>query len=155
MLTGLRATRGDEERPSCVDKGSWLYYCTGISSLFLRALSLFPLPHSSPPTTAFPSDTHRDGTAAMAQDATTPTLNEAQGKAQFEDCTPCRVVGRALPLPLWSVTRRSLTRCPQELQPLSVSEPSPMSLVTRNSRPARQRSEPARACLGCAADERR
>jgi hypothetical protein len=32
--------------------------------------------------------------AVMAQDATTPALNEVKGKAQFEDCTPCRVIGK-------------------------------------------------------------
>lgn len=32
----------------------------------------------------------------MAQEVTTPTLKEAlkQDKAQFDDCTPCRIVGK-------------------------------------------------------------
>jgi hypothetical protein len=57
---------------------------------------------TSQPTTADTSNTRLELAAEMAQDATTPTLNETlkQDKAQFEDCTPCRVVGRPGPLSL-------------------------------------------------------
>lgn len=44
---------------------------------------------------------HPHFTSAMADQVTTPTFQEAlkQDKAQFDDCTPCRVVGMLAPAP--------------------------------------------------------
>jgi hypothetical protein len=72
-----------------------------LSSLFLRRPNLLPsteafsIYRTSPhPLQRFRPTPTGTVAAGMVQDATPSILNEAQGKAQFEDCTPCRVIGR-------------------------------------------------------------
>lgn len=74
-------------------------------------------------------------TYSMAIEVQPPTFKEAlkQDRAQFDDCTPCRVVG-ALPLetlPQVNAVRHELT-CLQAAQPSLASAPSPTCPVTRN-----------------------
>ena len=90
---------------------------------------------------------HVSAVTAMAlQPPSPPTFQEAlkNDRAQFEDCTPCRIVGTALP-------RRYELPDPvlihtQEAQRSLASAPLPMSRVIRKSRPMKRRYEPAKAC---------
>ena len=99
----------------------------------------------------------------MAQEITTPTFKEAlkQDKAQFDDCTPCRIVGRAPNLLLLRFIACGVSgfavsnNLSQEVQPSSASVHSHTFPATRNSKRTKQLYEQAKACLEWAAEERR
>jgi hypothetical protein len=77
-------------------------------------------------------------TAAMANEIAPPpppTFKEAlkQDRAQFDDCTPCRVVGTFLPpLPTATAAAAAATDIAQAAQPLLASAHSHTFRVTRS-----------------------
>jgi hypothetical protein len=93
-------------------------------------------------------------TAAMSQDVTPPTFKEAlkQDRAEFEDCTPCRLVGM-LCCPVVHIYNRTVTDLAQAAPPLSASVPLPTCLDTRSCKRMKPPYGQARACSACAAEE--
>jgi hypothetical protein len=85
-LVGQTLRGGDREGPTCVDKGPMSLSHASPSSLFLGAQayalyrSVFPLPHLSPPTTAVPSDTHRDRSCSNGARRYHPSLKRSEGQ---------------------------------------------------------------------------